>query len=120
MGFPLHKPYPYSLCRWGFLHFRYLKCLVILSSFCLLNQPTNQPTNQPHQHPPALRLSPARSLYRASVTAAVAMQDETFSKALKAEAESWHLSNEKRFPGCPGLVGCLVFRLFFGDEILDS
>ena len=66
---------------------------------CLLNQPTNQPTNhptnqptnQPHLHPPALRLSPARSLYRASVTAAVAMQDETFSKALKAEAESWHL-----------------------------
>eukprot|EP00438_Fugacium_kawagutii_P022378 Skav217206 [mRNA] locus=scaffold143:64312:66602:- [translate_table: standard] len=28
-----------------------------------------------------------RSLYRASVTAAVAMQDETFAKALKAEAE---------------------------------
>ena len=26
--FPLHKPYPYSLYRWGFLHFRYLKCLV--------------------------------------------------------------------------------------------
>ena len=26
MGFPLHKPYPYSLYRWGFLHFRYLKC----------------------------------------------------------------------------------------------
>ena len=22
-GFPLHKPYPYSLYRWGFLHFRY-------------------------------------------------------------------------------------------------
>ena len=30
MGFPLHKPYPYSLYRWGFLHFRYLKCLVML------------------------------------------------------------------------------------------
>ena len=30
-----------------------------------------------------------RSLYRASVTAAVAMQDETFSKALKAEAEEF-------------------------------
>ncbi len=29
VGFPLHKPYPYSLYRWGFLHFRYLKCLVI-------------------------------------------------------------------------------------------
>ena len=29
MGFPLHKPYPYCLYRWGFLHFRYLKCLVI-------------------------------------------------------------------------------------------
>ena len=28
VGFPLHKPYPYSLYRWGFLHFRYLKCLV--------------------------------------------------------------------------------------------
>ena len=26
--FPLHRPYPYSLYRWGFLHFRYLKCLV--------------------------------------------------------------------------------------------
>ena len=24
-----HKPYPYSLYRWGFLHLRYLKCLVI-------------------------------------------------------------------------------------------
>ena len=23
VGFPLHKPYPYSLYRWGFLHFRY-------------------------------------------------------------------------------------------------
>ena len=22
MGFPLRMPYPYSLCRWGFLHFR--------------------------------------------------------------------------------------------------
>ncbi len=28
VGFPLHKPYPYSFYRWGFLHFRYLKCLV--------------------------------------------------------------------------------------------
>ena len=28
VGFPLHRPYPYSLYRWGFLHFRYLKCLV--------------------------------------------------------------------------------------------
>ena len=28
MVFPLHKPDPYSLYRWGFLHFRYLKCLV--------------------------------------------------------------------------------------------
>ena len=28
-GFPLHKPYPYSLHRSGFLHFRYLKFLVI-------------------------------------------------------------------------------------------
>ena len=28
MGIPLHKPYPYSLYGWGFLHFRYLKCLV--------------------------------------------------------------------------------------------
>ena len=28
----LHKPYPYSLYRWGFLHFRYLKCLVIYES----------------------------------------------------------------------------------------
>ena len=26
---PLHKPYPYSLYRWGFLHFRYLKNCVI-------------------------------------------------------------------------------------------
>ena len=25
---PLHKPYPYSFHRWGFLHFRYLKGLV--------------------------------------------------------------------------------------------
>ena len=25
----LHTPYPYSLYRWGFLYFRYLKCLVI-------------------------------------------------------------------------------------------
>ena len=25
VGFPLHKPYPYSLYRWGFLHFRYLE-----------------------------------------------------------------------------------------------
>ena len=25
MGFPLHKPYLYSLYRWGFLRFRYLK-----------------------------------------------------------------------------------------------
>ena len=31
VGVPLHKPYPYSLHRWGFLHFRYLKCLVNLS-----------------------------------------------------------------------------------------
>ena len=23
VGFPLHKPYPFSLYRWGFLHFRY-------------------------------------------------------------------------------------------------
>ncbi len=23
MGVPLHEPYPYSLHRWGFLHFRY-------------------------------------------------------------------------------------------------
>lgn len=30
----------------------------------------------------------ARSLYRASVTAAVAMQDDAFAKALKAEAEA--------------------------------
>ncbi len=30
VGFPLHKPYPYSLYRWGFLHLRYLKCLVTL------------------------------------------------------------------------------------------
>ena len=29
MGFPLHKPYPYSFFWWGFLHFRFLKCLVI-------------------------------------------------------------------------------------------
>ena len=29
VSFPLHKPYPNSLYRWGFLHFRYLKCLVI-------------------------------------------------------------------------------------------
>ena len=28
---PLHKPYPYCLYRWGFLHFRYLKSLVIES-----------------------------------------------------------------------------------------
>ena len=28
VGFPLHKPYPYSLYRWGFLHFRYVKRLV--------------------------------------------------------------------------------------------
>ena len=28
MGFLLRKPYPYSLYGWGFLHFRYLKCLV--------------------------------------------------------------------------------------------
>ena len=28
-GFSLtYTPYPYSLYRWGFLHFRYLKCLV--------------------------------------------------------------------------------------------
>ena len=33
MGFPLHKPYPYSLDRWGFLHLRYLKCLVSLVFF---------------------------------------------------------------------------------------
>ena len=32
--------------------------------------------------------APARSLYRASVTAAVAMQDDAFAKALKAEAEA--------------------------------
>ena len=25
VGVPLHKPYPYRLHRWGFLHFRYLK-----------------------------------------------------------------------------------------------
>ena len=25
MGIPLHKPYPYSLYRWGFFHFRYWK-----------------------------------------------------------------------------------------------
>ena len=29
VGFPLYKPYPHSLYKWGFLHFRYLKCLVI-------------------------------------------------------------------------------------------
>ena len=29
--FPLHKQYPYSLYRSGYLHFRYLKCLVIPS-----------------------------------------------------------------------------------------
>ena len=28
VGFPLHKPYPYSLHRFSYLHFRYLKCLV--------------------------------------------------------------------------------------------
>ena len=28
-GFPLHKPYPYSLHRDSSLHFRYLKCLLI-------------------------------------------------------------------------------------------
>ena len=33
VGFPLHKPYPYCLYRWRFLHFRYLKCLVNKSSF---------------------------------------------------------------------------------------
>ena len=27
VGFPF-KPYPYGLYKWGFLHFRYLKCLV--------------------------------------------------------------------------------------------
>ena len=32
---PLHKPYPYSLYRWGFLHFGYLKFLVkLLFMFC--------------------------------------------------------------------------------------
>ena len=30
VGFPLHKPYPYSLYRWGFLYFRYLIFLMIL------------------------------------------------------------------------------------------
>ena len=29
-GFPLHKPYPYSLYRFSYLHFRHLKCLVML------------------------------------------------------------------------------------------
>ena len=28
VGFPLHKPYPYCLYRFSYLHFRYLKCLV--------------------------------------------------------------------------------------------
>ena len=28
VGFPLHRPYPYSIYRWGFLHFRYLKFLM--------------------------------------------------------------------------------------------
>ena len=28
LGFPLHKPYPYSLHRFSYLHFRYLKSLV--------------------------------------------------------------------------------------------
>ena len=32
--FPWHKPYPHSLHRWGSLHFRYLKCLVIIG--CLI------------------------------------------------------------------------------------
>ena len=30
LGFTLHGPYPYSLYRWGFLHFRYLKCWVTI------------------------------------------------------------------------------------------
>ena len=29
VGFPLHMPYPYSLYRFEYLHFRYLKSLVI-------------------------------------------------------------------------------------------
>ena len=33
VGFPLHKPYTYSLYRWGFLHFRYLKCLASAGFF---------------------------------------------------------------------------------------
>ena len=35
VGFPLHKPYPYSLYEWGFLHFWYLKSLVILAIWWL-------------------------------------------------------------------------------------
>ncbi len=31
VGFPFHKPYPYSLYRFSYLHFRYLKSLVILA-----------------------------------------------------------------------------------------
>ena len=38
-GFPLHKPYPYSLYRWGFLHFRYLKSLVTRGTYWTATHP---------------------------------------------------------------------------------
>ena len=40
MGFPLHRPYPYSLYRWGFLHFRHLKCLVIDGLCAIFKSPS--------------------------------------------------------------------------------
>ncbi len=57
-----------------------------------------EPTTN-HQHPtasPASNSPLGRSLYRASVTAAVALQDDTFSKALKAEAETCHPIEQRK------------------------
>ena len=36
LGIPLHKPYPYNLYLGEYLHFRYLKCLVMCSATCFV------------------------------------------------------------------------------------
>ena len=55
---PLHRPYPYSFYRWGFLHLRYLKCLYpdwlsclyLLPSFLHLLELTSHMSNWEENH----------------------------------------------------------------------